>query len=229
MAFRLGAKLVVAAVLLAGAAGCGGNVPFIAQATATATRTPRPTFTPMAQPTNTFVPLPTTAPTLAPLGPTTAPTKPKTATRTPTKKPPTPKPATAVPPTAVVPTVPPAPVASTMEYHVNPPRCEHSGMTYIKGTVYNDKNDPTNIYVGAIVALGPPNASTMYVDPVKTDARGHSTFVLSGNGASPGTWGVWMIKPDGTRKSDIGGPVTTNNLPADNPSSCWAGIVDFWK
>ncbi len=103
-------------------------------------------------------------------------------------------------------------------------------MTYLKGTVYLDKNDPNSRYVGAIVALGPPDGSTIYA-MVKSDDYGQYTFVLSGEGQPPnkGTWALWLVTPSGERKSDIGGPIVTNGLPAGDPSSCWASGVDFWK
>ncbi|MBI5033284.1 MAG: hypothetical protein HZB51_22420 [Chloroflexi bacterium] len=189
---------------------------FIAQATATATKTPRPTFTPLATITNT--PAPTNTATRVP--PTEAPTK------APTARPPTARPATAAPkPTAVK----LAPTVSAYEFHANPPTCTHSGKTFIKGTVYLDKNDPSQRYVGAIVALGSPDGSIIYVDPVKTNDYGEYTFILSDEGSRPGTWGVWLVDPAHKRKSDVGGPITTNNLGPDNPSACWAAGVDFWK
>ncbi|MDO8624723.1 MAG: hypothetical protein Q7R47_01470, partial [Candidatus Diapherotrites archaeon] len=84
-------------------------------------------------------------------------------------------------------------------------------------------------YVGAIVALGPPDGSTIY-DIVQTDGMGEYTFVLSEQGVGrSGTWAVWLVDPSHRRKSDIGGPIITNGLPAENPSSCWASGVDFWK
>ncbi len=120
------------------------------------------------------------------------------------------------------------PVVSSMEYHVNPPSCAHSGMTYIKGIVYNDKNDPSQRYEGAIVALGPPDGSTIY-DKVKSEWDGTYTFILNDKGPRPGTWGVWLVTPSDARKSDIGGPIVTNSLGPDNPAACMAGSVDFWK
>lgn len=182
--------------------------------TPTLTRTPRPTITPI--PTATDTPTPTN--TATPL-----------ATATATRRPPTPRPPTPRPPTAgPQPTA--APPVSTYEFHVNPPLpCAHSGRTFLKGTVYLNKNDPNSKYVGAIVALGPPNGSTIY-DVVKTDDYGEYTFVLGGDGeAKPGNWGIWLVDPSYKRKSDIGGPINTNNLGPDNPSSCWTSGVDFWK
>ncbi len=213
-------RLALVVMLFMGALACRTVDSFIAQATVTSTRTPRPTFTPIPPDTDTPVPTETKPP-------------PPTARPTATRRPPTPRP-TARPPTAVPPPAqppaPPPPPPSTFEFHANPPLpCAHSGMTYLKGSVYNDRNDPNNKYVGAIVALGPPDGSTIW-DHVKTDANGEYTFVLSNPGQPrPGTWALWLVDPSLKRKSDIGGPIITNDLPADNPQSCWAGGVDFWK
>ncbi len=214
---KLGMRFVLVFILFVGALACRTSDIFIAEVTVTPTRTPRPTFTPLPTMTNTPLPLPTDTFTPAP-------------SATATKKPATPRPPTAKPPTAVPP--PPAapqPTVSPYEFHANPPSCTHSGLTFIKGTVYLDKNDPNSKYVGAVVALGPPDGGTVY-EMIKTDDYGEYTFVLSGQGqARPGSWAVWLVTPAGQRKSDIGGPIVTNNLPADNPSACWAGGVDFWK
>jgi hypothetical protein len=181
--------------------------------TPTNTRTPRPTLTLIPSPTDTLIP--TNTPT--PLSTATATRRPVTSTA----RPPTPRPTAAGPqPTA----------ASTYEFHANPPLpCAHSGLSYFKGTVYLNRSDPNSKYVGAIVALGPPNGSTIY-DIVKTNDYGEYTFVLGGNGeAKPGYWGIWLVDPSMKRKSDIGGPIQTNDLPAENPNSCWTSGVDFWK
>ncbi len=214
---KWGVRLSIAALLLMGTLACDASDLFLAMATATPTRTPRPTFTLI--PTSTNTPLPTITATRAP---TTTPTK--TATLRPTLRP-TPKPATATP----KPAGPPPPTVSTMEFHVSPPTCTHSGLTYLKGTVYLDKNDPSQRYYRAIVALGPPDGSTIYAT-VLTDGMGEYTFVLGDTGkAVPGNWGLWLVTPSMVRKSDIGGPINTNNLGPDNSSACWAGGVDFWK
>ena len=202
--------LALAALFWAAALACQSADLFVAQATAVPTRTPRPTFTPIPSATNTLVPTKTATP---------APTA--TATRKPTVRP------TARPPTPIP--QPAAPTASPYEFHVNILPCTHSGHTFLKGTAYLDKNDPNSKYVGAIVALGPPDASTIYTI-VQTDIYGQYTFTLSDEGQShPGTWAIWLVDPSNRRKSDIGGPITTNSLGADDPNSCWAGGVDFWK
>lgn len=181
--------------------------------TPTLTRTPRPTITPI--PTATDTPTPTN--TATPL-----------ATATATRRPPTPRPPTPRPPTAGPPQPTSPPAQSSFEFHVNPPSCSHAGQTYIKGTVYLNKNDPSQRYAGAVVNLGPPNASTVY-QTILSEYDGVYTFVLGDNGvAHPGNWGVWLSYPDGKRKSDIG-TINTNDLGADNANSCWAGTVDFWK
>lgn len=218
---KRGMLLLLAAVMFLGTLACNATNLFLAQAQPTVppTRTPRPTFTPIPPATD------TPQPTLTPVPPpTAAPTKPPTA-RPATPRPPTARPATSAP----VPPPPPQPTVSPYEFHANPPTCAHSGKTFIKGTVYNDKNDPNNRYAGAIVALGAPDGSTMYVDPVKTEWNGEYTFILSDQGARPGTWALWLVDPSHKRKSDISAPITTNNLGPDNPAACWAGSVDFWK
>ncbi len=203
-----------AAVLFVMVLACRTVDMFVAQATLTPTRTLRPTYMPLPSPTDT--PAPTDTATPEPTG--TATRKP---TVKPTSKPPTPKPQ---------PTAPPAPTVSPFEFHANAPLpCTHSGLAYLKGTIYLNKNDPNSRYANAIVALGPPDGSTIYTT-VQSDGNGEYTFVLGGNGeAKPGTWGIWLVDPSMKRKSDIGGPIVTNDLPADNPNSCWAGGVDFWK
>lgn len=210
--------LLALIVLLLGTLACQTTDRFIVQATVTRTRTPRPSLTPIPPATDTPVPTMTATP-----APTAPPTK-----RPPTPRPPTPSRPTTMPPTAVPPQTAP-PTVSPYEFHANAPTCGHSGLTFLKGTVYLNKNDPSQRYVGAIVALGPPDGSTIYAME-KTDGDGQYTFVLSGPGQSrEGHWGLWLVTPSSQRKSDIGGPIVTNGLPPSDPKSCWAGGVDFWK
>ncbi|HEX7587942.1 MAG TPA: hypothetical protein VF478_06465 [Anaerolineae bacterium] len=206
--------LVFAAMLGLAALACQPAALFVAQATLVPTRTPRPTFTPIPSATNTLVPTQTATP---------APTA--TATKKPTLRPTT-RPPTAIPQAAA----PPPPTVSPYEFHANPPLpCTHSGQTYLKGTVYLDKNDANSRYAGAIVALGPSDGSAIW-DKVLAGYDGVYSFILAGQGeAKPGTWYIWLVDPSNKRKSDIGGPITTNSLGADDPNSCWASGVDFWK
>ncbi len=213
---KWGMRLLIVAVLLMATLACDAGDILVAFATVTPTRTPRPTFTVI--PTSTNTPLPTNTATLVP---TPIPTN--TATRRPTVRP-SPRPPTATPKPAA-----PQPTVSTMEFHANPPACTHSGLTFIKGTVYLDRNDPNQRYYRAIVALGPPDAATIYAT-VLTDGMGEYTFVLGEQGkAVPGYWGIWLVTPSMVRKSDIGGPINTNNLGPESPGACWAANVDFWK
>ncbi len=215
-------RLALAAVVLLGSLACNAASGFIAQATVTPTQTRRPTFTAVPVDTDTPAPVPTKAPTLR--------------VRTPTRRPPTPRPPTPKPTAAPVPpTAPPAPTGSTYEFHANAPLpCGHASKavtngTYLKGTVYLARNDPSQRYAGAIVALGPPDGSTVW-DTVKTGANGVYTFILSSPGQPrPGTWALWLVDPSLRRKSDIGGPIVTNDLPDSDPNSCWVSGVDFWK
>lgn len=210
---KWGLRGAIAALLFVGMLACRTADVFIAQVqpTETPTRTPRPTLTPLPQPTDT--PVPTLTATPAPTG-------------TATRRPPTPRPPTAKPPVIIA---PPQPTVSTMEFHTNPVSCSHSGQTYIKGTVYLNRNDPNSRYAGAIIALGPPDGSTIY-GIVKSGDDGVYTHVLGDMGQSkPGFWGVWLVTPSMSRKSDIAGPINTNDLPDGDPKSCWAAVADFWK
>jgi len=205
---------VIAALIFGTMLACRTADVFIAQVqpTVTPTTTRRPTLTPLVIPTETLIP--TVTPTPAPTG-------------TSTRRPPTARPPTTKPPPP--PAASPQATVSTMEFHVNPSTCSHAGQTYIKGTVYLNKNDASSRYAGAIVALGPPDGSTIYVI-VKSGDDGVYTFNLGDAGQSkPGFWGVWLVDPSMHRKSDIGGPINTNDLPDGDPKSCWAGSVDFWK
>ena len=204
---------VLVAVLSIGTLACQATDMFLAQVapTPTRTRTPRPSITPI--PTDTPEPTATATPA-------------KTAT--PTPRPATPRPPTAKPPVVTPKPVVPQPTVSTMEFHVNPPTCAHSGNTRIVGIVYLNKNDPSQRYQQAIVALGPTDGSTIYAT-VLSEWDGKYTFTLTDSGPKPGNWGVWLVTPSHVRKSDIGGPINTNNLGPDDPKACWAGSVDFWK
>jgi len=219
MQFRhWGIRLALGFVFCVSALGCHLTDTFVAQATITPTRTRtvKPTFTPIP-PTSTPVPPSPTALPSPTLKPTVRPTP-----RPPTKPPPTKPPA---------PPPPSGPTASPYEWHVNPPGCEHSGLTYIKGAIYSNKNDPGSRTSGVRVALGAADGANQYVPPVTSDDNGEYTFILSdpGTPGRVGTWYVWIIDSNGRRISDIGGPMNTNNLAPDAPGTCWHGWVDFWK
>ena len=210
--FKWPTRVALAAMIFFGAFACRTADELIALATETPTRTPRPTITSTPPPTETPVPTFTATPT---------------PTARPTIKPPTPRPPTARPATAAP--KPNQTAVSAFEFHANAATCVHSGLTFLKGTVYLDRNDPNQRYVGAIVAMGAPDGSTIY-QMIKTDDMGEYTFILSDTGQGrQGTWGLWLVTPAGQRKSDIGGPIVTNGLPEEAPNSCWAGSVDFWK
>lgn len=205
----------LAVVIIFGGLACqtGDKILTIAQgntATPTRTRTVRPTFTP--QPTDTSTPLPTSTP----VPPT------RTPTRRPTPRPPTPKP----PPTASA----PQPTVFAYQFHATPPTCEHAGQSYIKGTVYGDKNDPGSGMPGMKVVLGGAGGDK-YDGPNTTDDYGDYTFILSleGQGARPGTYYTWVVDGSGNRISEMGGPMVLNGLPDTNPATCWVGHVYFYR
>ncbi len=216
-------RLAFGAVFFAAMLACQTTdiVQVAQQPTATSTRTPRPTFTPL--PTQTLTPVPTA--TKPP--PTRTPTRRPTArptTRVPTKPPPTQPPAQ--PPPPAQPTQPPAP---QFPYAANPPWCEHSGLTYIKGRIYDSANSDANGVGGVGVALGGGGGTDPWVR-IKSEDDGFYTFILSdpGQPAKNGTYHIWLTDSNG-RISDIGGPIVINGLAPDAPGSCWAGHVDFWR
>jgi hypothetical protein len=218
-------RLVFGVALFAGVLACQtSDIMLVAQqATATSTRTPRPTFTPL--PTLTLTPMPTA--TQLPPAATRTPTKKPTArpaTRVPTK-PPAPPPA---PPAPAQPTQPPAP---KFQYAANAAFCSHSGSTYIKGRVYDSSNSDANGVGGILVALGDASGTNPWVGPIPAFDDGYYSFTLTtdGGGAKVGTFYVWLLDGSKNRVSDIGGPIAVNGLGPDAPGSCWAGGVDFWR
>jgi hypothetical protein len=182
-------------------------------ATPTRTRTPRPTFT--SVPTATDTPVP---PTNTPL-----PTATRTATRRPpTPRPPTPKPLPTSPPVVVQPTTP------RYQYAAASWRCEHSGGSWIKGSVYADKNDPNSGMPGVPVVFGGAGGDS-YSTPVQTGGDGVFAFTLTcdGCGAKIGTYYVWVVDNSGNRISEMAGPIKIDGGPPD--AGCWAGWAFFTK
>jgi hypothetical protein len=169
-----------------------------------------PTFTP--SPTPTYTPTPTLTPSITPTPTSTVtdtPVASPTRTRAPftrTPRPPTPSPWT---------------------YFALPRGCQHSGGTYIEGYVTN----PSGEEAGTRVTLGTAPGSNV-VQTLTTGSNrspGYYTFVLNANGASPGTWYVWITDVTGRALSDPNtGRVTTNAIKSsDDPNSCWQAFIDF--
>ncbi len=229
-----GMRLALVGMLFVGTLACRTEELFVSQQpSATPTRTPRPTFTPLPSPTAIatipVIPTEVSVPTEAPAVATKAPTR--TPTKRPTARPATPRPPTQ-PPVVVAPTQgPPPPTAVPVQqytYQATAVTCTHAGQAFIKGAVYNDKNDVNSKTPGIKVAMGAGDGSTVWVQ-VKTDQYGEYTFTLNANGAKPGAYWVWVIDDQGNRISQIGGPVNMNNLSENDPNSCWFGSVDFYK
>ncbi|MCL4489518.1 MAG: hypothetical protein M1570_15525 [Chloroflexi bacterium] len=228
------ARLALVGILFVATLACRTEDLLVAQQpSATPTHTPRPTFTPLPSPTvvatipviPTEIAVPTAVPVVATKAPTRAPIKKPTA-RPPTARPPT------QPPVVVAPTQPPAPptpVPVHYTYQATAVTCTHAGNAFIKGAVYNDKNDINSKTPGIKVAMGAADGSTQWVPPVTTDQYGEYTFVLTPNGPRPGSYWVWVLDGQGNRISQIGGPINMNNLSENDPNSCWFGSVDFYK
>jgi hypothetical protein len=110
-------------------------------------------------------------------------------------------------------------------YHALYQGCSHAGDTYIKGSVYRDRNDPNSKIVGAILVFsGAPDGEPAGV--VKSEDT--YTFILRAQGAYPGNFFVWVADPSLKRLSEMSPMISFNNKGSNDPGACWAAIVDFW-
>ncbi len=170
------------------------------------TPTPTDTATPTAMPTS------TATPTLTP-SPTSAPTAAPSATPRPTRQ-----------PAPVAPT----PITLPYTYRGSLQSCAHSGSTQIKGRVTSGGGPVDGVHVR--LATSPDPAAVVEDQTVKRDSDGSTIFgfVLSTIGALPSfNWYVWVTDAQGNALSDPNFPISMNNLPADDPNSCWLAVVNF--
>jgi len=169
------------------------------------TRTPRATFTPLPLATDTPQPTATFSPT------------PKSTLR-PTARP-TARPPTAAPKPVAQPTSPPVP---QFRYKSANKGCEHSGQTFIQGTIYDNGGGRVNGVT--VVMAGVPDGGAADKKESGADGDGFYSMIVNAGGASPGQkrW-VWVVEGD-KRVSDIV-QFDFNNLP--DIGSCWRGFVDF--
>lgn len=179
----------------------------------TPTPTVTPTFTPTA--TRTFTPTFTPTPTETP---TQTPSDTPTPVATPTR--------TRVPRT----NTPPPPPTPLFSYATIKGICEHSGGTYIEGSVKGAAGDEL---AGVSVRWGrSPGGDVIQTLTTGSDrSPGWYTFVIRDAGASPGTWYVWIVDGNGKALSDPNaGRVVTNDIRnGDDPSACWRAEVNFAK
>ncbi len=223
---RLATIAMLALCILMAASGCGVRLVAKADPTLPPTRTPRPTFTPRPQETDTpqATDTPQVTDTPQPTDTKAAPTAKPTvkATAKPVVK------ATNPPPPPAQPTTPPQPTKSPYMYSYVSQKCEHSGGTYIKVTVFSDYHDPNSQQAGVKVRLSWDKDGPSIAD-VLTDAYGTATFVLAADGqpAKKGTYFAWTINGQGARTSDMSAPVVINGLGEDAPNTCWMANVFF--
>jgi hypothetical protein len=167
--------------------------------------------------------------------PTSTDTPTPTHTLTPTQVPSTTPTVTDTPTNTTVPTRtrtrtprPPTPVPSPFVYNVRFLGCNHSGGTFIEGTVYGIGGGYES---GARVRLSnAPGSGEIQTLVTGTDrTAGYYTFVINANGASVGTYYVWIVDGSGRAISDPNaGRVTINGIRnGDDPSSCWQAFIDF--
>lgn len=165
----------------------------------------------------TWTPIPTRARTSTPtVTPTWTPTV--TLTPKPTRVPPT---RTPRPPATLAPTTNPYIYNSIIR------GCQHSGGTFIEGTVSSLYGEQ----VGARVTLGwSPGSNVIQTIVTGRDkSPGSFTFVLRADGSYPGVFYVWIADPLGKPLSDPNsGRIVTNAIKnGSDPAACWQAYVDF--
>lgn len=102
--------------------------------------------------------------------------------------------------------------------------CEHSGQTFIQGTVYHGSDRVNGV---TVVMSGFPEG--VIADKKVTgppDSDGFYSMVVNAGGSANGQkrW-VWIVE-NSQRASDIV-QFDFNNLKAGDAAACWRGFVDF--
>lgn len=210
MHLNFSARWLLGLVLLSGVLACRVTDTLIAQVQPTPTRTAtrRPTFTPVPPPTETKPPpSPTIAPSATPRPPTARPLPSRTPTR-----PPAPPPPTAVP-------------KPQFKYRLANQGCEHSGQTFIQGTIYDQSGGVINGVTVVMSGAGPDGG---WADKREsgTDGDGFYSMIVDAYGPAPGQkrW-VWVV--EGTTRVSPVAEFTFNNLKPEAPGVCWRGWADF--
>jgi hypothetical protein len=105
--------------------------------------------------------------------------------------------------------------------------CQHSGGTYIEGTVSSLFGEVTGAHVSLGTSPGGNVIQTLVTG--KDKSPGYYTFVIRANGPYPGTFYVWVTDTAGNPLSDPNnGRVVTNSIRSgDDPASCWQAFIDF--
>lgn len=169
------------------------------------TPTPTDTATPTAMPTS------TATPTLTP-SPTSASTATPSATPRPTRQP-----------------APVAPTPIPLPYSYRPvlQSCTHSGSTAIQGIVTSNGGPVDGIHVE--LATGSNRSDVAYDQTVRRDGNGNTAYYYGVPVPESGafTYHVWVADSLGNPQSDSNFQISINNLPADDPNSCWLAVVNF--
>ncbi|MGE5137976.1 MAG: tetratricopeptide repeat protein [Rudaea sp.] len=175
------------------------------------TWTSTPTSTATPTPTWTNTPLPTYTPTVT-----------STPTRTPTRVP-TPRP----PPVYVPPSPTPVPPPTYRPYVMG---CYHAGGTFAEGIVTDRFGAPqSGVHLVLSNSPGGPAKVSRYSGPDATHGSpGYYLLTIDPSHSVPGTWYVWIVRPDGSVASDpAAASFTTNRQGENSPSSCWRAEINF--
>ncbi len=173
------------------------------------TWTPTPTDTTTPTATHTFTAMPTMTPS-----PTSTPTIAPSATPRLTRLP--------------APVAPVAPTPITLPYSYRPvlQSCTHSGSASIQGNVTKGGGPVDGIHVE--LATGSDPSTVAYDQIVRRDGNGNTTYYYGVPASGSYQWHLWVTDTPGNPPlSDPNFQVSMNNLPADDPNSCWLAVVNF--
>ncbi len=111
-------------------------------------------------------------------------------------------------------------------YHALFQKCTYDKDTYVKGTVYRNRNDSTSGIVGAIVIL-----SQTIDGPAFRIVKSQETYTMIVRYGEPyaTTFYAWVVDPSLKRISEPSPAIRFNAKGPDDPDACWGAIVDFWK
>lgn len=187
----------------------------LATATQLVTATPTRTNTPVVIRATPTLARPTTRAT-----PTRTLTLRPTASRTATAASPQPTAATSTPTTTATATA----TNTSLRYKSANKGCEHSGQTFIQGTIYRGSDRVNGV---TVVMSGFPEGAIVAQRVSGTDGDGFYSIIVNASGSANGQkrW-VWVIE-NSLRASDVV-QFDFNNLKASDPAAaCWRGFVDF--
>jgi hypothetical protein len=103
--------------------------------------------------------------------------------------------------------------------------CEHSGQTFIQGTIYDKSGNHINGVTIALSGAG-TDGDIATTRTSGDDGDGFFSIIVNAGGDANGQsrW-IWVV--DGGRRASDVVQFQFNNLNENNSATCWRGFVDF--